>query len=107
MSRHGNSLENDKPHHLYEIRDKKESSVFKYGISDDPIDDDGLSDRLRRQVNFMNLVAGFARFIGKILIKGIAGRKKARQLEDEYIDSYTDKHGQRPRGNIRGGKKKR
>jgi hypothetical protein len=77
MSRHGNSLKNDKPHHLYEIRDKKESSVFKYGISDDPIDNDGLSDRLRRQVNFMNLVAGFARFIGKILMQRNCGQKKS------------------------------
>ena len=107
MSKHGNSLDNDKLHHLYEIRDQQEADVFKYGISDDPIDENGSSDRLRRQLTFMNLVAGFARFVGKILIRGIMGRKKARQLEDEYIDAYIDKHGKRPRGNIKGGKKKR
>jgi len=43
MSKHGNSLENVNPHHLYEIRDLAENDVFKYGVSDDPIERDGLS----------------------------------------------------------------
>ena len=75
MSRsHGNSLDNDKQHHLYEIRDEQEGTAFKYGISDDPIDEDGLSRRVRRQVHFMNLVVGFVRLIGRILIRDIPGR---------------------------------
>jgi hypothetical protein len=105
MSNHGNSLDNDQPHHLYEIRDQQENTTFKYGISDDPIDEDGLSNRVRRQVKFMNLVVGFIRFVGKILISGIPGRKEARKLEDEHIDNFIKENGRRPRGNLTGGKK--
>jgi hypothetical protein len=52
MEEHGNSNSNDKPHHLYEIRDSVDDEVFKYGISHDPIDEDGYSDRMRVQINF-------------------------------------------------------
>ncbi|MEM1119916.1 MAG: hypothetical protein AAGJ18_05670 [Bacteroidota bacterium] len=45
--RHGNSHQNTKPHHLYEIADIQENDTFKYGISHDPIEADGLSKRLR------------------------------------------------------------
>lgn len=48
---HGNSFLNDLPHHLYEIRDKEEGEVFKYGISADLIDEDGTSKRMRVQCN--------------------------------------------------------
>ena len=34
---HGNEKRNPKPHHLYEIRDKVDDSIYKYGISADPI----------------------------------------------------------------------
>lgn len=71
MAKHGNSLDNDKPHHLYEIYDEKEKDTYKYGISDDPIDEDGLSDRLRYQLNLFNRVVGYIRFIGRILIRNI------------------------------------
>ena len=47
---HRNSNQNDEPHHLYEIWDEQESEVFKYGISSDPIESDGLSKRTREQV---------------------------------------------------------
>ncbi|MBN8683100.1 MAG: hypothetical protein J0L99_10605 [Chitinophagales bacterium] len=48
---HGNKLDNLKPHHLYVIFRLSNFEVFKYGISDDPIDDfDGLSARVRDQV---------------------------------------------------------
>lgn len=102
---HGNSLKNPNPHHLYEIEDTEEKTTFKYGISDDPIEADGLSKRLRNQVNFVNLVVGWVRFVGRILVKNITGRQQARQIEDQYIDEYIQKHGNRPRGNIRGGSK--
>jgi len=46
MKIHGNSLKNDKPHHLYEIHDKEDGELFKYGISHDNIDEDGISNRL-------------------------------------------------------------
>lgn len=101
MKFHGNSLKNDNPHHLYEIYDEADQEIFKYGISDDPIEEDGLSARLRKQVSFMNLVANAARFIGRILIKGIPGRRKAKDIETGYIQRHIEKKGKRPRGNIR------
>ena len=55
---HRNSHENQEPHHLYSIQDKKEGEVFKYGISSDPIEKDGLSKRIRRQLKNLNLGAG-------------------------------------------------
>ena len=77
---HGNSNQNDKPHHLYEIWDKKEDDVFKFGISDKPIDEeDGLSSRVRDQVYLMNLSENWLRFFGRILKRDIANRILAKQ----------------------------
>lgn len=97
MSKHGNSFDNDNPHHLYEIRDNKFKDLFKYGISDEPIDEDGLLSRVRKQVNFLNLAVGWIRFAGKILIKNIPGRRKAKEVEKKHINKYIEKHGKRPR----------
>jgi len=41
MNFHGNSRQSTKEHHLYAIHDKEEADVFKYGISDKPIGEDG------------------------------------------------------------------
>ncbi len=103
---HGNSLKNPNPHHLYQIDDLQENEVFKFGISDEPIEKDGLSKRLRYQINMYNLVAGFIRFAGKVLVKNIGGRAKAKELEDERIDQFIEANGKRPRGNPTGGKRK-
>ncbi len=92
MSKHGNSLENNKPHHLYQIEDLEEKQVFKYGISDNSIDEDGLSNRVRNQVKLFNRIVGWVRFIGKVLIKNIDGREKAREVEDQYIKRFRDKY---------------
>ena len=98
--KHGNSLDNDADHHLYAIYDAENNDeVFKFGISHDAIDEDGLSDRVRKQLSVYNLVAGFIRFFAKILIRNIPGRRKARQMEDAHIDAYVKKHGKRPPGN--------
>jgi hypothetical protein len=105
MGIHGNSLANKNPHHLYEIRDNAEDDVFKYGISDDPIEKDGLSKRMRIQIDYLNRAVGFSRFIGNILLKNIPGRTKAKELEDEFIDRYFDEHERKPRGNPAGGTK--
>lgn len=51
-----NSNQSMVPNHLYEIIDKENEDTFKYGISADPIGEDGLSDRMRDQINFLNLV---------------------------------------------------
>ncbi|KGE86630.1 MAG: hypothetical protein ACE362_25035 [Phaeodactylibacter xiamenensis] len=101
MAKHGNSLDNEKEHHLYAIHDRKEKDIFKYGISDKPIGKDGYSSRMREQINFLNAAVGIIRYVGEILIKGIIGRKKARQLEDEHIKAYERENGRKPRGNRR------
>ena len=106
MSKHGNSLENENPHHLYEIRDTVGNDVFKYGISDDPIERDGLSKRMRNQIDFLNRAVGLPRFVGIVLLKNIAGRAKAKEMEDAYIDRYFDEHGRKPKGNPVGGTRK-
>jgi hypothetical protein len=80
--------------------------VYKYGISDDPIEADGMSARLRNQVTLFNLVANFFRFVGRILRTDIGIRETAENVEDEYIDAYEEKHGKRPRGNPTRKKKK-
>jgi hypothetical protein len=58
MAKHGNSLNNDKEHHLYAIHDRKEKDIFKYGISDKPIGEDGYSARMREQINYLNAAVG-------------------------------------------------
>ncbi len=99
MPPHGNSSKSKRLHHLYEIRDKQENDVFKYGISGQPIKKDGYSRRVRSQLSLLNLAAGWARYFAKILLRNISGRKKARKTEREYIQKYSEKHGKRPRGN--------
>lgn len=98
---HGNDKRNDRLHHLYAIKDKKENDIFKFGISCDPIDEDkdGLSDRVREQVDWANVVVGWIRFFGVILLKKINGNTKARKKEDKKLEDYYDKHGRYPRGN--------
>lgn len=96
---HGNSHNNDKPHHLYQIKDRIDDDVLKYGISADPIDDDGLSERVRSQLNLYNAIVGWVRFFAEILITGIQGRKRAEEIEQEYIGEYEQKHGRKPRAN--------
>ena len=100
MAEHGNSNNNQKPHHLYEIRDSLDDSVFKYGISHDPIDENGLSKRMRLQVNFLNLGVNWQRFFGRVIVMNIDGRIEANRIETEYIQSYTKQYGSRPRGNL-------
>jgi len=63
MSRHGNSLRNPNPHHLYEIRDTTDNDVFKYGITDDPIGQDGMSKRMRNQINILNNAVDWLHFV--------------------------------------------
>ena len=96
-----------KKHHLYAIYDNEEEDIFKYGISDKPIRKDGTSKRMREQVNFLNRAVGWVRYIAKILIRGIPGKVKAREIEDQHVDTYREKHGRNPRGNANKTKKQR
>lgn len=98
---HRNSHTNQEAHHLYEIIDKLDNDVFKYGISSDPIEADGLSKRLRKQLAFLNLIDEWERFFGRILLQGINGRQIAERIENEYISNYEIKNGRRPRGNLK------
>ncbi|MCF8245662.1 MAG: hypothetical protein K9J37_13765 [Saprospiraceae bacterium] len=96
---HKNSYQNEEPHHLYEIIDRVDDDVFKYGISCKPIDKNGTSSRMREQVNHLNRVDKWLRFFARILLRNIPGKKEARRIEKEHIREYEQKHGVRPRGN--------
>jgi hypothetical protein len=98
---HGNDKKNTEPHHLYEILDLLEDDVLKYGISSDPIDQDGLSKRLREQVELFNIVANWYRFEGHVLVRNIPNNEAARILEAAYVDAYEKVNGRKPRGNRR------
>ena len=99
---HSNSNQNDKPHHLYEVWDVQEEEVF----SSDPFEADGLSKRIREQIQGMNLAAGWLRYLARILITGIINRLLAKAIEDEHMDAFEDKNGRLPRGNLKRNYKK-
>lgn len=96
---HGNSNQNNKQHHLYEIRDSVDDDVFKYGISHDPIEADGLSARIHKQLTFLNLGVNWMRFFARILVIDIPGRIEAKRIERQHIKAYELKNGRKPRGN--------
>ena len=98
---HRNSHKNNEKHHLYIIKDKIGDDVVKYGISADAIEDDGLSNRVRRQLRIYNALVGWKRFYAVIAVKGIKGRKLAEELETHYIKMYREKHGKNPRNNLK------
>lgn len=97
---HGNSNLNEQPHHLYEIHDKEKGELFKYGISHDPIEEDGLSQRIKTQLKYLNLGANWLRYFGRIILQNLPGRRAAKKGEKEHIDAYERKHGHKPRGNF-------
>lgn len=97
---HGNEKKNPKSHHLYEIRDKLDGSLYKYGISAEPINEKGYSKRMIRQVDIGNSYVGWQRFYATILVRNIPGREKAAIIEKQFIDAYQSKYGINPRGNF-------
>lgn len=99
MSKHGNSYENEEEHHLYDVHDLELDTTFKLGISADELEADGTSPRGNEQARYSNKVVGYYRFVSRVLISGIMGRRKARQIEDEHIENYKKQHGHYPRGN--------
>ncbi len=100
---HKNSDDSEELHHLYEIVDKVDHDIFKYGISCGRISKkDGMSKRMRVQLRFANLIDDWARFFTRILIHDIPGRREARRIESEHIKAYKEKNGRRPRGNLKG-----
>ena len=97
---HGNSYKNRRLHHVYVIFDKQDDDIYKYGISHDPIDADGLSARLRDQLDLFNRIAGWQRFYAEILHYEIEGRLAARQIEQTLIREYRQLYGRCPIGNL-------
>jgi len=96
---HRNRLTNEEMNHLYGIYDKLDDDVFKYGVSSDPIEEDGLSKRIRDQLRILNLAVNWARFFARILKVNIHGREKAIEEEEAKINEYERVNGNRPRGN--------
>lgn len=96
---HGNDLRSLKEHHLYAIHDQEENDIFKYGLSDNPIRENGTSRRMREQVTYLNSAVGWMRYFSEILLRNIAGKAKAEEIENEHIAAYRKQHGRNPRGN--------
>jgi len=97
---HGNANKNPNLHHLYDIFKREDRDTFKYGISDDPIDaEDGLSARVRDQIEEWNMAAEYSKFDAQILERDLPGREAALLIERQYIDAYYEKHGRNPFGN--------
>lgn len=99
MGIHKNSNENMDDHHLYEIVDSEDNTVFKYGICGKPLNSDGTSKRANEQLTVFNRLVGYVQYFANILITGIPGRVKAKEIENEYIEKFEQEHGHRPRGN--------
>ena len=100
MSIHGNSFQNQSPHHLYAIYDLEENTIFKYGISDKPIGINSYSKRMSEQVDYLNRAVGWSRYFATVLIRDIDGREKALDIETHHIDNYRLEFGRNPRGNL-------
>jgi hypothetical protein len=96
---HRNSFLNEELHHLYEIIDRLDDSVFKYGISCKSIRKDGTSSRMREQINHLNRIDKWQRFYARIIIRDINGKKEAKRLETNLILDYEKLNGEKPRGN--------
>ena len=99
MSKHGNSYTNEEEHHVYEIIDSERSDVFKYGICAKPLEPDGSSARGNEQANFLNNAVGWFRFLARVVMAGIYGRRKAREAEHELVENYKKENGHYPPGN--------
>jgi hypothetical protein len=98
---HKNRDDSEDLQHLYEIVDKLDNDTFKFGISCGPISQkDGMSSRMRVQLQFANLLVNWPRFFTRILLFNIEGRRAAKDIEDEKIEDYRLKNGRKPRGNL-------
>ncbi len=94
---HGNSKKSKKKQHVYEILDsEKNDETAKFGISGQKLNKNGTSPRANSQVNKWNLINGFIRFFARILKKDIEGRKKALEIEEEYVREFKKEKGRLP-----------
>lgn len=100
MKTHGNSLENNAPHHIYAIDDHSYEDLYKFGLCGDPLNSDGSSPRGNRQANELNRAVRWRRFFSRVVLTNIPGRAAALSIENEYIEAYTKAHGHPPPGNV-------
>ncbi len=103
---HGNSHQNEFLHFLYEIWDNQDDEIFKFGITDDKIEPDGLPKRVRKQIQSLNLAVGWERYSARVILANISGREIAERIEDEFMDDFELKFGRMPRGNLKRNRKK-
>lgn len=96
---HGNSNDSQSPRHLYAFYDHILRTLYKFGISKEPISQDGNCKRMRTQQRIFNSAAGSLRYTVRIIIRLIPGKLAAEEKEDDFIEKYKDKHGKEPRGN--------
>lgn len=101
MSKHGNSHTNTNAHHLYCIYENDTGAILKFGITDDPLDEKGLPYRVKVQLRWANIAAGYMKFSAKILITEIPGRIEAERIEREHLEIYKQENGSLPPGNLR------
>lgn len=97
---HGNDLEDPSEQHLYAVYDHEERELFKFGISSKPIGTNGKCSRMEEQERAGNLWSNSIRYVARIIIRAIMGRRKGRAEEDDTLLKYQAKHGKLPRGNV-------
>ena len=99
---HGNSRASTRPQHVYEIRDPS-GGTEKYGISGQPLNQDGSSPRANRQVNSLNAGRSSADglYTADVLQTDVPGRAAALGIEQDLVDEYASRHplGDGPEGN--------
>ena len=76
---HRNDKRNQDDHHLYALHDRERKGLYKFGISGRPLNKDGSSPRANKQTKLFNVVVGWVRFVAKVLLTGIPGRREARE----------------------------
>jgi len=95
---HGNSKKSKKEQHLYEIYDSKSKKTVKYGISGSKLNKDGSSSRANLQINLLNKLDEYLRYLANVLVTKIKGRKKALETEQQYVNDFaTNNNGNPPR----------
>ncbi|MFC6336099.1 type IV secretion protein Rhs [Pseudomonas sp. CCM 7891] len=83
----GNSRQNNKPNHVYVIRNKTTGQVHKYGISGGKISKTGKSYRAQSQVRALNR-KGSDKYESAIIRKNVT-RSKALKVEQGRVNGYS------------------
>ena len=73
--------------------------IHKFGISERPIFEDGTSQRMREQYRLMLQLVNADRITMRNIHREIAGRRRAIELEGDFVEAYVKKYGEEPIGN--------